>query len=179
MTQVKEHLITQKEICDKRTLKSIYFNKHNKSAWNRKRNAGYRNGLFYSNKMQRGIPFKSAYEYKFYKILEADKNVECYIAEPFSVPYVSSLGKKRIYIPDVIVLYTDATIDIFEIKPKEMLANADVQNKANAAKIWLRNNVKDYKVTFKFVTEDQLFTSSVEYQQTLKEVDVLRERLKT
>lgn len=175
MTKVKEHIVTQSEMTSGKTMKSIYFNKRRKTSTGKK--SKYKSGIFYSAKMQKGILFKSAYEYQFYKSLELNPEVDAYVAEPFCVTYISSKGEKKNYVPDVIALYKDGVMDLFEVKPISMLANADVQAKANAARIFLQRNFKEYKIKFKFITESELFSSDEEYQRTLKEIDILNERL--
>ena len=69
----------------------------------------------------------------------------------------------RTYIPDLLVLYKDGSMCVWEIKPKEMVKDADVQLKAEACKKYLKSRFSGIKVDYKFITEEDLFKTPKEY----------------
>lgn len=99
--------------------------------------------------------------------LDKDPKVKTYYSEVIDIPYVDSQGKNRKYIPDLIVVYVDGTIEVHEIKPKEMLKDVNVQRKAKACRKFLGESL-DQSVKYKFVTEEDLFASSKEYTEFVK-----------
>ncbi len=143
--------------------KSVYFNKGG-------RRGGYKTGLFHSKKNQSSYTYRSAYEYAYLTKIENDPNVVQYVVEPFQIPYIDEDNKKRTYKPDIIVLYSNGSLEVVEIKPKEMLVNVRVQRKAAAAKIFLKKNYKDSEVTYRFITEEEIFSSEAEYKTLIKQI---------
>ena len=51
-----------------------------------------------------------------FKQLDADSEVISYTVEPFAIPYEFE-GRQYNYIPDVLVIYRDDSIELIEIKP--------------------------------------------------------------
>lgn len=143
--------------------RSVYFNRGG-------RKGGYKTGQFLSAKNQTSYPYRSAYEYAYFKKLEADDRVLQYVVEPFQIPYIDEENHKRTYKPDIIVLYNDGSLEVVEIKPKEMLVNVRVQRKAAAAKSFLKKNYKDAVISYKFITEEEIFGSDVEYKNLVKSI---------
>lgn len=132
--------------------------------------AKYVQGDFYSKKNDEQFPYKSSYELAFLHQIETNPEVLSYIYEPFELYYNDYTGKRRIYIPDFMVLYKDGSIQISEIKPKIMLQDFDVQSKARSCREYLIENYKDIKINYKFITEKDLFTTSKEYTDFLKSI---------
>lgn len=62
------------------------------------------------------IHYRSGMEEEFLGLLEQDKDVVAFSAEPFKVPYFFS-GEWHNYIPDLKVQYIDGSIEIWEVKP--------------------------------------------------------------
>ncbi len=74
-------------------------------------------GHFESNKMNGSLYFyRSSYEREVYDILEFDKDVMAYYAEPIEIPYCHH-GEWHKYIPDLRVEFIDGSVEIWEIKP--------------------------------------------------------------
>ena len=143
--------------------KSVYFNKSGKRG-------GYKTGQFLSAKNQTSYPYRSAYEYAYFKKLEANDRVVQYVVEPFQIPYIDEDNRKRTYRPDIIILFNDGSLEVVEIKPKEMLVNIRVQRKAAAAKSFLKKNYKDAVISYRFVTEEEIFSSDAEYKNLVKSI---------
>jgi hypothetical protein len=139
---------------------NVYYNKSNGSR------GKYRTGLFHSHKNGSMYPYRSAYEYAYYTKLEKDNSVIEYVVEPFQIPYIDDSGKRRTYKPDIIVLYHDGMLEVVEIKPKAMVGNLIVQRKAAAAKQFLARNYKH--VSYKFITEEEIFETYKEYVELVK-----------
>jgi hypothetical protein len=80
-----------------------------------------REGDFQSHKMGKAIHYRSGYEADVYELLEQDRDVVAYHAEPFKVPYYfinrKGEGKWVNYIPDLKIQFADGRIEIWEIKP--------------------------------------------------------------
>ena len=144
----------------------VYFNKKNQ-----KTGAGkYIQGDFYSEKNKDMFPYKSSYELAYLHLIEKDSKVLSYIYEPFELYYIDSNGKRRIYIPDFMVLYDNGSILISEIKPKAMLQDFDVQAKGRACREYLLKEYSNVDISYCFITEKDLFSSSKEYNDFLKSI---------
>lgn len=135
----------------------VHHNKVKKGRW--------KQGIFWSKKNNKEFIFRSAYEFGYFHILEADTNVVSYIVEPFKIPYKFK-GVNRNYIPDIMVLYRDGGIKILEIKPASMVGYPQVQAKAKAARVFMRKHIKNGK--YEFITEDDIFASDKDYKALLK-----------
>lgn len=78
---------------------------------------GFREGNFVSQKMNGAeIHYRSGKECEIYELLEMDKDVVAYYAEPFKVPYCHN-GEWHNYIPDIKLQYADGRVEIWEFKP--------------------------------------------------------------
>lgn len=132
--------------------------------------AKYIQGSFYSKKNSESYPYKSSYELAYLHQLESQVDVLRFMYEPFELYYNDSTGKQRIYRPDFMVLYQDGSIEITEVKPKAMLRDFDVQSKARSCKLYLEENYKGVDISYKFVTEQDLFNNDKEYQDFIKSI---------
>lgn len=128
----------------------------------------YRTGKFLSKKMQRLVNYRSSYEYAFLTHIENDDNVVQFIVEPFSIPYIDASGLRRHYIPDCLVLYKTGYMELCEIKPSKMIKAINVKRKAMAAIRYIKDN--KLKMTYRFVTEQQLFKMNSAYRELLKDL---------
>jgi flagellar assembly factor FliW len=124
----------------------------------------YKTGLFYSKKNRKRFVFRSAYEFAYFHVLEADTNVVSYIVEPFKIKYRYNKATRN-YIPDLLVLYKDGTIKILEIKPLKMVMLPQVQKKAAAARAFIKKNIKNG--AFEFITEEDIFHTMEDYKALL------------
>lgn len=136
----------------------IYFNK----------NDMYKSGMYKSVKNRSYMKYRSAYEYAFFEQLEYDPNVIKYLSEPIEIRYVDVDLKKRTYIPDVLVLYKDGRMELCEVKPTIMLRDPNVQLKAKAAIRKIKSTGKN--MSFRFVTENDLFKNNKEYLAILDKI---------
>lgn len=154
------HLTKKKKMAGK----SVFFNKRSASG-----TSAYCTGKFYSLKNDMHFTYRSSYELKFYHMLEADKTVINYIAEGFKVPYIDSAKVARDYIPDLLVLNSDGSVTVYEVKPSEMLTNIDVQKKAQACKKYIKTAFGK-TAKYQFMTEKELFATPKEYTDFLKQL---------
>lgn len=144
----------------------VYFNKKNTTTGTGR----YIQGDFFSEKNQDMFPYKSSYELAYLHLIEKNEEVLSYIYEPFELYYYDSKGKRRIYIPDFMVLFKDGSIQISEVKPRVMLADFDVQSKGRACKEYIKENYTDLSISYRFITEKDLFSSTKEYNDFLKSI---------
>ena len=174
MKKIKKHVTSEQEkklighLVKKKKAKriNIYFNKKVEGTNKTK----YVTGSFYSSKNKDSYNYRSSYELKCFMELENNPLVVQYLSESFSLPYVDSTGKTRRYIPDILVLFSDGSMCVWEIKPLEMLKDADVQAKAKACRKYLRDTFKDRTIGYEFITENKLFKTPKEYTEFLKTI---------
>lgn len=158
-TLTEENKIKVKSIAKKKGKKrvNVYFNRKGKDT------PTYCTGKHKSDKCSTVIIYRSSYELKHLYNLDKDARVSQYYSEAIEVPYIDSFGKNRRYIPDIIVVYSDGSVEIHEIKPKEMLKDINVQKKAQACRKYARESLGKY-VVYKFVTQEDLFKTPTEYR---------------
>ena len=144
---------------------NVYFNKKNNNGQTK-----YVSGTFYSKKNKDKYTYRSSYELKCFLELEQDSNVVSYLSESLSIPYRDSCNRDRLYIPDILILFSDGSMCVWEIKPEEMLKDADVQAKARACQLFLKGNYPDRNIDYKFITEKKLFSSIKEYTDFLNSI---------
>lgn len=170
MKKLKKHFTSEDEkrlvgyLVKKKKAKrvNVYFNKKTDGV------VKYFNGKFYSTKNKTTYTYRSSYELKCFQQLERDNDVDSYLSEGMSMPYKDSKGVSRTYVPDLLVLYSNGSMCVFEIKPQEMVKDADVQLKAEACRKYLKETFTDTKVGYKFLTENELFTGNKDYLDFLK-----------
>ena len=166
MKKFKKHVSTEEEkkligyLTKKKRVKkvNVYFNKKTSDGQTK-----YLSGDFYSRKNNTEYFYRSSYELKCFLDLENNLEVDSYVSEGMSLPYKDSKGSTRTYIPDLLILYKDGSMCVWEIKPLEMTKDADVQLKAEACKKYLKQKFTDIKVDYKFITETDLFKNPKEY----------------
>ena len=134
----------------------VYFNK------NKGDSGTYYSGTYYSEKTGTSMTYRSSYELRHFLNLEVNPKVISFHSEIMEVPYKDSKGKNRIYIPDLIVVLEDGSVEVHEIKPKAMLIDIDVQKKAQACRAFATKTFEQ-KVKYKFITEKELFKTNKEY----------------
>ena len=143
----------------------VYYNKRKRGSSMGK----YKTGNFVSKKNNSTFVYRSAYEYAYLLKLEADPSVVNYIVEPFNIAYMDGT-RRRSYKPDIVVLRTNGSVEVIEIKPKAMLSNETVQRKAAAARSFIKRNFKNSVVEYKFITEEDIFSNYKEYIEILKTI---------
>jgi len=149
--------VVKKKKANKFNRVNVYFNSDSKGS------SKYFLGKFYSHKNDRIFTYRSSYELKYFLDLENDPKVHSYLSEGLHIPYKNSWGKNKVYIPDLLVLYSDGSMKVIEIKPYEMLKDADVILKAEACRLYLKKNCKDQQITYQFITEKHLFKNQFDY----------------
>lgn len=107
---------------------------------------------------------ESGLEHDFLTLLEYDRRVERYVAQPFTIHWRDKNGKKRHYTPDVVVKYSSSSISedpylrttIFEVKPRTVLKEEwlELKPKFRGAIGW----AKEYGCRFHLVTEREIRT---------------------
>lgn len=125
----------------------------------------HKQGKFWSKKNQKEFVFRSAYEFGYFHILEADKEVVSYIVEPFQISYRYQ-GSIRKYWPDLMVLYKNGSIKILEIKPAALVNSKQVQAKAAGARMFLKRNIPNAE--YAFITEADIFETQADYKKLVK-----------
>ena len=79
--------------------------------------------------------YRSGYEKEVYDCLERIGDVIAYKVEPFSVPYYHK-GKMRQYFPDLLIQYSDGSVEMWEVKPSNQTAASQNQAKFKAAELY-------------------------------------------
>lgn len=107
---------------------------------------------------------ESSLEHDFLTLLEYDRRVERYVAQPFTIHWRDKYGKKRHYTPDVIVKYGSSALlenahlrtTIFEVKPQAVLRAewGELKPKFRSAIGWGR----EFGCLFHLVTENEIRT---------------------
>lgn len=129
----------------------------------------YYSGNYFSEKTKTTMIYRSSYELKHFIDLEQDTNVLSFYSEIMEVPYKDCKGKNRKYIPDLIVIFKNGDVEVHEIKPTAMLADIDVQKKAQACRISAAKTFEQ-KVKYRFITEVDLFKTNKEYLDFINNV---------
>lgn len=124
----------------------------------------YMRGTVASKKGLKAQDAESSLEQDFFTLLEFDRYVHRYIAQPFSIEWKDSSGKRRKYTPDVIVRYKDISsifkpwlkTTIFEVKPHAILMRDwdESREKYKNATAWAR----EFGCIFRFITEKDIRT---------------------
>jgi hypothetical protein len=137
----------------------------------------YQQGLFEMKNPSKYIGkhtprYRSSWELKFMRVLDAHPNVVAWASESHRIPYVNPLTRKStVYVPDFFMVYEDKAgnrkAEFIEIKPAgQIMGKAkSVQQKAaaiiNEAK-WqaARAFAERQGVGFRVLTENELFNNA-------------------
>ena len=111
---------------------------------------GYQRGYHTSTKTGDTMFYRSSYELRFMKCLDASPDVATYVYEPFSLKVRD--GKR--YVPDFVVHYVDGEECLLEVKPTCFVNDVSVQEKAEAAKEYC----SAHNMTFHFITLEDIET---------------------
>ena len=141
----------------------VYYNRGSKKG------GGYLTGKYYSSKNRKNVTYRSSYELRFFHLLEEDDSVASYEVESIKIPYKDFDNKFKNYIPDVMILKTDGSIEVCEIKPEAMLDNGIVKRKAQACQAFFYKLLgkSDIQYSYRFVTEKHLFEDTSDYNMFL------------
>jgi hypothetical protein len=92
-------------------------------------------GYFFSEKNQKMLHYRSQLELHWYQLLEQFSKVERYQVERVSIPYLWK-GSTHLYLPDLLVWYTDVTVELIEIRPEYRRNDTRTLAKFQAAREW-------------------------------------------
>ncbi len=76
----------------------------------------FNKGIYFSNKMQTEMIYRSSWEKNIFEILDKDELVISFESEPCYIPYTHE--GNRHYIPDLLIEYTSGIKKLVEIKPE-------------------------------------------------------------
>ena len=110
--------------------------------------SGFVRGYHTSPKTGDTMAYRSSYEFRFMKCLDASPDVMTYVYEPFSLKVED--GKR--YVPDFVVHYINGEECLLEVKPSCFVNDVSVQKKAEAAKKYCSRN----NMTFRFITLEDI-----------------------
>jgi hypothetical protein len=91
--------------------------------------------------------YRSSWEYTFMLFCDNNPAIQQWASEPLQIPYRDPLtGKQTVYVPDFLIVYTDAKrkkhVEMVEIKPaNQMLKEKVGKNPYNQAQ-FVKNQVK-------------------------------------
>jgi hypothetical protein len=108
----------------------------------------HKSGWYTSPKGNDGQPmfYHSSWEEALMFHLDADENVMKYDFERLRIAYQYQ-GKKRHYVPDFLITYTDGSRVLCELKPKQFLDNEKTRLKAEAARAHcFANDIQTYEI---------------------------------
>lgn len=119
----------------------------------KKKRRGYHRGL-YTSPIAGDCKFRSSWEEKYMRYLDANPNVSSWSYEKLIIEYISNqrTGKVRKYYPDFFVEMKDGCKVVIEIKQKRKLEQLIVRKKTKAAEEWC----KTHGATYKLLTETEL-----------------------
>ena len=93
------------------------------------------------------VPYRSLLEKKAYEKLDRNKSVVYYWVEPFEIPYYDSRGRKRRYIPDLLVDYGNDVQHVVEIKPKKYIKGEELNHyKFGGARAYCERNGYEFRI---------------------------------
>jgi hypothetical protein len=111
---------------------------------------------YISRKTGKTFDLRSMLERRFIETIEKDNKVVTYDYESLDIPYRDNSNRLRTYKPDFIVIYANRTIEIIEVKPETFVMTEEVQLKKNGVETFLSIKYKDFKVSFRIVTDKDL-----------------------
>ena len=111
----------------------------------------YVQGDYESPKCSNIIHYRSSYELRYLRILDADTNVISFEYESLYLPYEYE-GKSHVYIVDFIINYSDNTSKLKEVKPYHKLTEDLVVLKAEVG----RKYAETLGIEYEFVTEKDI-----------------------
>jgi hypothetical protein len=117
----------------------------------------FKQGMFFSNKNNKEIHYRSSWELQVYQILEQISKVKFYESEAMSIEYFDENKKKRGYRPDILITYIDNSKDLIEVKPKSHIALTSNILKFEAGRKYAsENNMNFFVITEKQIKKKQV-----------------------
>lgn len=102
-------------------------------------------GTFWSEKNGKLLSYRSAHEEGAFHLLEQLGKVARYLVEPLAIEYEFE-GDRRRYIPDILVVYRDGSLELVEIKPSSRIGDPINQAKFAAARKFCEENRMEFSV---------------------------------
>ena len=112
-------------------------------------------GKHHSEKTGKEHFFRSSLERRVMACLDKDQSVAFYETEPFSI--VVAVGKR--YLPDVLVHFLDSHKELWEVKPKYLVTDPEVQTKAQAGTKYCEEH--GWKYVFKTLEDIKQYEHSL------------------
>lgn len=110
-------------------------------------------GYFKSYKNNKQLAFESILERDFFTLLEFDKDVVSFEEQPLKINYELKAKNTR-YTPDVLVIYTDGSKKIFEVKyQSEIDSDPKLQHKISVLK---EEIARQMSILFETFTDTQI-----------------------
>lgn len=94
--------------------------------------SGYKSGYFESSKTPTKQFYRSSYELRALKKLDADDRVTSIQTEALRIPYTYN-GEDRYYVPDILAIFKQGKSKVIEIKPNYRLEDEITRTKASFA----------------------------------------------
>jgi antitoxin component YwqK of YwqJK toxin-antitoxin module len=108
----------------------------------RRRKGDYYTGFHKSKKALTEVHYRSGWEKAVCLYLDLLTTVSSYAYEAIAIPYIANkrTGKIRHYFPDFLVMFTDGTKKLIEVKRKDKINTDKVKKKTEAAMSWCEKN---------------------------------------
>jgi hypothetical protein len=116
----------------------------------------YTQGIIILPRLNQVVYYRSSYEKQALLLLDKDINVSSVSVEPLRIPYTTSEGVIRYYIPDLLVNFIDNATYLIEIKPERLVSQDLNQSKFIAGKEY----ADKHNMLFIILTEQELFNNS-------------------
>lgn len=109
----------------------------------------WKTGTYNSTKMNDTFRFRSSWELRHMKALDADISVLSWLYESFRIPYVWE-GKMKHYVPDFLVTFADGHHELQEVGVKKLKNVGKQAAKSAAGAEWARQNNASFRVVSDF-----------------------------
>jgi hypothetical protein len=129
------------------------------------RKPNFMEGTIISEKMNgKEVHYRSGYEREVYQYLEVLPEVVSYDTETIEIPYFFE-GKQHKYLPDLQIVFTDASIEVWEVKPASQTTLPRNEAKWKAARDFCR--IRGWK--FNVMTEVGIGKLKCKVQQLMND----------
>jgi hypothetical protein len=135
-----------KEKSGRRFTEMNYKKHHDPEFRKRSARGGFAYTGIYVSKKAGEVRYRSNWEKKAFEELDQDVLVKKFTVEPFSIEYLNAKGRKSNYYPDLLIEYTDGTLMLVEIKPKDLIKDSIMRLKFRAACAYCKLHGIGFKV---------------------------------
>ncbi len=109
------------------------------------RGSSWSTGLLTSRKMNRCVPWESPVERDFIHLLEYNRDVKAYFAQPFKIDFHFD-GRGCTYFPDFRVEFVGGGEVIYEVKPEAELKEPDVRKRMDAIELYFERRGMSFEI---------------------------------